>query len=803
MNSEQHKQFLTKYALERGAYAEFAAQLETILGRAASLYAPLAVIQTRAKSLSSFSEKAVRKGDKYRDPLRQMTDLCGARVIVHTLEEVDRICEFIKANFEIDETNSLDLRTRLSASEFGYLSVHYVVSPKRAEILGVPIPPGIRDRKAEIQVRTILQHAWADISHDRIYKSTFKIPERWIRESARLAAVLENADAAFARLTSVMDDLAAHYGALLTQDEFEQETDILKTVLANEPDPENRPRIALRLARLFAASEQWSRAITVLEEYVDNQASVLPQMQSELGRAYCEAHRGLPDHELFRRGTLLLRAAAERQADPLRPSGEDANSLRAASLSYLAKSYRYADNPATDIRDVLLEAHRLHPANPYYFAAFIESDIIARGDTASLPLLGNAIGAAIRTCQEHIEFGLELPEAFFTIGKLRILLHQPYQALSAYAKAVDVSRSGKNRVSRAKLQDEIERLQSLQTYLPRSEALEWALRFLHVAVKAFCDAPQNEGTSTATSLPVVYLAGSLQPPAGYSDNFYREMLAAVFHKYDGLLITPVAIPPEHLGKHPVRKCDGTVPEILSILAELVDSGNAVAKVPVICIGGDANAAAACHVALALGATVGAVASSGGAASNLMHDDDWHDHDRLLALPHDRMTLWAFINASGKSPWTAAQLEAAARSVHEHYLQMRTEGQPELSLVPWSFLDESLKESNRQQVLNMSQALAYAGVITDFGRPSTSVPELTPAQVELVAELEHGRWNVERLKDGWRPGPKKDIAGKISPYLVGWKDLPEQIKDYDRNAARQFPAIVSASGLEITYPVPHT
>jgi hypothetical protein len=66
-------------------------------------------------------------------------------------------------------------------------------------------------------------------------------------------------------------------------------------------------------------------------------------------------------------------------------------------------------------------------------------------------------------------------------------------------------------------------------------------------------------------------------------------------------------------------------------------------------------------------------------------------------------------------------------------------------------------------------------------------------VELMAEMEHGRWVVERLLSGWRWGPRKDVRARTSPYLVSWEDLPEPVKEWDRVFVRAIPQILSARG----------
>jgi hypothetical protein len=66
----------------------------------------------------------------------------------------------------------------------------------------------------------------------------------------------------------------------------------------------------------------------------------------------------------------------------------------------------------------------------------------------------------------------------------------------------------------------------------------------------------------------------------------------------------------------------------------------------------------------------------------------------------------------------------------------------------------------------------------------------------MAELEHGRWNVERLRDGWRYGKQRDDSRKTHDCLVSWQELSDDIKRYDRNAVRAFPETLAKAGLEV-------
>jgi len=73
---------------------------------------------------------------------------------------------------------------------------------------------------------------------------------------------------------------------------------------------------------------------------------------------------------------------------------------------------------------------------------------------------------------------------------------------------------------------------------------------------------------------------------------------------------------------------------------------------------------------------------------------------------------------------------------------------------------------------------------------------TKGEVEIMAEMEHARWNVERLLDGWRWGEKRNVTKKISPYLVPWLELSDDVREWDRQTVRKIPEFLAKIGLEV-------
>jgi GTP pyrophosphokinase len=164
-------------------------------------------VTSRLKSRTSLQRKLERAGKEYRS-LSEVTDVAGIRVITHFEDEVDRMGSLIEREFAVDPTRSIDKRKLLDPDRFGYLSLHY--------ICGVRVDRGAlseyqpyKTLVCEIQIRSILQHAWAEIEHDLGYRhkvaSTIPVPVR--RRFSRLAGLLEIADREF---TQIRDELVAY-----------------------------------------------------------------------------------------------------------------------------------------------------------------------------------------------------------------------------------------------------------------------------------------------------------------------------------------------------------------------------------------------------------------------------------------------------------------------------------------------------------------------------------------------------------------------------------------------------------------
>jgi hypothetical protein len=149
---------------------------------------------------------------------------------------------------------------------------------------------------------------------------------------------------------------------------------------------------------------------------------------------------------------------------------------------------------------------------------------------------------------------------------------------------------------------------------------------------------------------------------------------------------------------------------------------------------------------------------------------------------------------------AGVYEIIAQAMHEEYVrERRSQGEgPDSNpaLVPWEELADHFKESNRAQAAHIGIKLAAVDCdLAPLADWEAETFRFDPDELERLSIMEHERWVDERLRDGWRKGPK-DTERKISPYLVPWSKLDDEIREYDRVFIRGLPRFLARAGLQI-------
>ncbi|MBE95809.1 hypothetical protein [Marinobacter sp.] len=160
----------------------------------------------RLKDDGSLVDKAFyRPGKAYSDPYVQIEDKVGARFIVLLLEDIGLICQAIEKMdvWEFDRCKHFDEDKTREPLLFTYQSVHYILRPKvDLEFDGVSIPCST---PCEVQIRTLLQHAHAELTHDAIYKSKKTVQPAVHRTVAKSMALIETTDDFFVDVTKQLN----------------------------------------------------------------------------------------------------------------------------------------------------------------------------------------------------------------------------------------------------------------------------------------------------------------------------------------------------------------------------------------------------------------------------------------------------------------------------------------------------------------------------------------------------------------------------------------------------------------------
>jgi len=847
-----HKTFVDKYRDKQASYESLATKLKETLERACRQLGIWASIQSRPKTISSFAEKILRKYPKYEDPLQEMTDLAGVCVITLTQDDGDIVAHFIEnePGFEVDRKNSVDIRTRLRPNEFGYRAIHYIVSARSSSILGVEFLAGVRGLKAEIQIQTMLQHAWTKVGHDRIYKAELNVPVALQREVNSMAALLEEADAKFSQVIKALDTYRSGYQAYMDANRLHGE--IRKLEAVHESDPLD-VKVARTLAQLYAAREQWDKALAILTVIAEEGHSQDASVWRDFGFVLCRTGK-------IEQGRGALRTALE--IDP--------KNVRA----HCDLGDTYMNDDVKKALECYDEAFAARPHEPSILARYIEALICVKKNAGFLKPLRGALETAIAECTKRMDMKVDLPDSSFYIGRFHLFLGEPYESLYAYAKAVGFcSRC-------APVQSELRAIERMGVAVSKGglEGVEWVRRFLVTAVAAGMKsqemeppgnapaspemAPGGSGTQCHSEEATLYedelrrivhcptgrpaFEGSVVIVAGGCDKSleedlrkqYGSLLEETFGSFEGTIICggtragvsamvgdlpnvggrihKIGYLPEHAtmpetdqvhDQYVIRRTDGdgyTPLGPIHTWAELLLAGRKPQEVRVLGINGGKITAFEYRLALAMGAKVGLIEKSGRAVADLLPDFDWKQmKETLIPLPEDCATLAAFVNTGTllSSTLNPQDREKAGEYQHKSYVRSNQDNPRRVypSMLSWGKLGPVYRRSSIQQIIYAEHILRIGGWdIIPMPEGTVAAPpdaQTYGRKMRMMAELEHGRYNAERLCDGWRQG-EDEPENRTNPNLIPWSDLKAAIRKYDYDAIGELPITLAWAGFEV-------
>lgn len=192
---QRYQEFCTRYP---NAAADFLGAIEDVLSDAGLTYDHVTARVKEWRSLRSKSRKRRPDGTlMYPHPWQDIHDLIGVRVTTYHSTEIPRIIEALTEVFEVRRSVDKTAQTRVSGS-FGYGSHHLILRVPPARV--APVLQAYAGREFEVQIRTVLQHAWAEFEHDIRYKrrgNTGKLAPEVDRAFTLAAGLIELADQQF------------------------------------------------------------------------------------------------------------------------------------------------------------------------------------------------------------------------------------------------------------------------------------------------------------------------------------------------------------------------------------------------------------------------------------------------------------------------------------------------------------------------------------------------------------------------------------------------------------------------------
>ena len=205
-------------------------------------------IKSRVKTWDSFRKKAESVGDdeetpRYSDPTAEITDTLGARIIVYTSNDAERFKDLVEQKFDVVENSDAAVRRD------GYHSIHVVVGglSDAAEYRAYAnLHDFLERRRVELQIRTVAEHAWSEVSHSIKYKSSKEYKKLDPYDLGRIDQMFMAA----AGYRKQMDDVFASIHGLVFPDAPSSATAV--SVPARVSENDNAPVTAERLGALLA-----------------------------------------------------------------------------------------------------------------------------------------------------------------------------------------------------------------------------------------------------------------------------------------------------------------------------------------------------------------------------------------------------------------------------------------------------------------------------------------------------------------------------------------------------------------------
>lgn len=495
---------------------------------------------------------------------------------------------------------------------------------------------------------------------------------------------MESVDGDKSAMTDGFDEMAARGSTYASQEEMEKEIALQKMILETESRDDIKPGLAIKLARLLEWSNDYAKIIEILDPYRNLQGIRRCELLQLLGYALCKVNRNNPDAVGYLYGRRYLeeslsfcRLENNPSMQPLRKQ----RSLYARGLSRLGWALEIIKGERRQALEYRRQAYEHHPSNPHYLADMLCSEILVKKRTDLSATLRTAIREGIATCRSQADAGIDLPNVFFSAGRLSLLLDESMESLDYYARGLRQYLSGEHFPPKDQFDEERNRLKCLNSGNEVSGPYRW--------VEALFDLAEKIKKGDQESKPaerVLIITGGAKGVDSSTLAIIRPLVDRALAAFHGKVIsggTVVGVPglvgkisaelaakgskhfqligyiPEFLPHDEIKDerydrfivCGSkqfSPDQILRSWQDLLDSGIYPRNILLLGFGGGPLSALEYRLALAFGASVGLVTGVGGAADDLMKDTLWSQLPNLLILPFDEMTIETFVRQPGRA-----------------------------------------------------------------------------------------------------------------------------------------------------------
>jgi ppGpp synthetase/RelA/SpoT-type nucleotidyltranferase len=301
MSEDPPRNLIDWYQQKIGTYAELTTVAErTLKDLIRNSNIDHLSVTSRTKTLDSLIEKVKRKA--YRNPQVENTDLAGVRVITYIESDVRKICDLIDSSFNVHRDKSVDKTDAMDVDRVGYRSVHFICDLGQAR-LNLQEWSHFENMLFEIQVRTVLQHAWAEIHYSRGYKFFGVLPRRVNRKIYCLAGTLEMVDMNFSTLAQELDNYAEEVTVRVSDGDLDIEVNSISLLkyLSLKLEPLKRKGVHIL--------EDDNISKTIIEELENFGVSSLAKLDAILNEEFLESvvsHQGYTTYAGSLRDAMLV-----------------------------------------------------------------------------------------------------------------------------------------------------------------------------------------------------------------------------------------------------------------------------------------------------------------------------------------------------------------------------------------------------------------------------------------------------------------------------------------------------------------